>query len=166
MKRDRGWRWMKIASTIGRLAKIRDVQIVFSKRPGDPRKKVLAIATCDLKQNARDVVAIYEKRWNIEVLLKELRSELGLGEYRLQTRNGIRRHLHLVCLAHLTLTHHSLKSVGAQARQPNKDSPLPKFQQRLQAFRQHVHKDHVNTLTRKIKHAKTRTKIRQYLLAN
>ncbi len=164
LKRDQGWRWMKIASTVGRLSKIGDLQIVFCKRPRDPWKNVLAIATNDLKHAARDIVATYEKRWNIEVLFKKLRSELGLGEYRLQKREGIRRHLHLVCLAHLTLTHHSLKSVGAQARQANSTIPLPKFQTRLLSFQNAVQSEHIKLFTRTIKDARTRSKIRQFML--
>ena len=165
LKRDRGWRWMRITSVNGRLAKIGDVRIVFSKRPRDPWTKVLAVATNELTRRDRDVIEIYEKRWNIEVLFKELRSELGLGDYRMQTRKGIRRHLHLVCLAHLVLTHHSLKSVGAKARKANSDIPLPKFQERITSLRDEIRRDQITTFTKKIRHEKIRRQVRQFLLA-
>jgi len=165
LKRDRGWRWMRITSANGRLAKIGDVRVVFSKRPRDPWNKVLAVATNELARSDRDVIEIYEKRWNIEVLFKELRSELGLGDYRMQTRKGIRRHLHLVCLAHLVLTHHSLKSVGAKARQPNSEIPLPRFQERITHLRDEIRRDQIRAFTKKIRHDKTRQQVRQFLLA-
>lgn len=165
LRRHPGWRWMRIAATDGRLAKIGDVRIVFSKRPRDPWKKLLAVATNDLKCKAREVIAIYEKRWHIEVLFKELRSELGLSDYRMQKRKGIRRHLHLVCLAHLVLTRHSLKAVGAQARKANAELPLPPFRERIANLRHDVQRDQILRFTRKITHDRIRQRVREYLLA-
>ena len=164
LKRDAGWRWMKIASADGRLRKIGEVRIVFSKRPRDTWKKVLAVATNECKRSAREIISIYEKRWMIEVMFKELRSELGLAEYRMQKRKGIRRHLHLVCLAHLVLTHHSLKSVGAQAKKA-KHIPLPKFRERILNFRMEIERDQIDAFIRKIPNKKTKTMVRQFLLA-
>ena len=96
---------------------------------------VLAVAANELNRRDRDVIEIYEKRWDIEVLFKKLRSEPELDKYRMQTRKGIRGHLHLVCLSHLVLTQHSLKAIGAQARQPNSDITMPEFRERIDAFR-------------------------------
>ncbi len=165
LKRDAGWRHMRIAATNGRLAKIGEVRIVLSKRPGDPWKKVLAVATNELHRAPRDVIAIYEKRWFIEVMFKELRSELGLCEYRMQKRKGIRRHLHLVCLAHLVLTHHALSAVGAKARKANHQIPLPKFRMRIENLRDAIKRDQIKVVTKRIKHEQTRQSVRQLLLA-
>jgi hypothetical protein len=52
-------------------------------------------------------------------------------------RDGILRHLHLCCLAHLLLTHHAIKSVGAQATKANRQVKLPTMNQRL-AFKSEV----------------------------
>ena len=165
MRRARGWRWLTIASTDGLLKKIGAVRIVFSKRPRDPWKNLVAIATNERRLPARDIVAIYERRWAIEVLIKELKGTLGLGEYQVQKRQGIERHLHLCGLAHLTLTHHSLTAVGAKANQANKDVPLPRFQERLDALRRDVRKDNVNRFVKRIRHAKIRRRVREHLLA-
>ena len=165
LKRDRGWRWMRITSVNGRLAKIGDVQIVFSKRPRDRWTNALAVATNELNRSDREVIEIYEKRWNIEVSFKGLRSELGLGDYRMQARKGIHRHLHLVCLTHLVLTHHSPKSGGAKACQSNSDIPLPRFHEQITHLRDEIRRDQIRTFTKKIRHKKTRKQVRQFLPA-
>lgn len=165
MKRARGWRWLRIASVVGRLKKIGDVRVVFSKRPRDPWKKLVAIVTNETHLTARTVVATYERRWAIEGLFKELKGTLGLGEYQMQTRQGIERHLHVCGLAHLALTHHSLRTVGAQAKQANTDVPLPKFHERLKALRAAVRRDRANRFLNRIRHGRTRNRVREYLIS-
>lgn len=166
MKRARGWRWLRIATVVGRLKKIGTVRVVFSKRPRDPWRNLVAIATNETKLTAREVVANYERRWAIEVLFKELKGTLGLGEYQMQTRQGIERHLHLSGLAHLALTHHSLRTVGAQAKQANTDVPLPRFQERLDRFRAEVRRHRVGRFVNRIRHTKVRNRVREYLLTD
>lgn len=163
MKRARGWRWLRVATVLGRLKKIGDVRVVFSKRPRDPWKKLVAFATNDTRLTARAVVAIYERRWAIEGLFKELKGTLGLGEYQMQTRQGIERHLHVCGLAHLALTHHSLRTVGAQAKHANTDVHLPKFHERLKSLRAAVRTDRANRFVNRIRHNKIRRRVREYL---
>ncbi len=123
----------------------------------------MAVATNELERAPREVIAIYEKRWNIEVLFKELRSELGLGDYQMLKRKGIRRHLHLVCLAHLLLTHHSMKAAGAQACQ-KKEIPLPRFRERITTLRQQIRHDQIMSFTRGIKQKRIRQRVREHLM--
>jgi len=165
MRRSRGWRWMTITAVNGRLKKIGAVRVVFSKRPRDPWKKLVAMVTNETTLPARDIVAIYERRWAIEVLFKELKGTFGLGEYQMQKRQGIERHLHLCGLAHLALTHHALRAVGAQAKQANKDVPLPRFQERLDAMRREVREDNIERFVKRIRHEKIRRRVRKLLLA-
>jgi len=165
MKRDRGWRWLRIATIDGRLKKIGRVRIVFSKRPGDAWKKVVAIVTNETHLAAREIVSIYERRWAIEVLFKELKGSLGLGSYQMLARSGVVRHLHLAALAHLTLTRHSLTAAGAQAQQPHKDVPLPKFQTRLVTLRAAIQRQQIERLIERTKPAKLRQRLRKLLLA-
>jgi hypothetical protein len=165
MRRARGWRWMTIAAVDGRLKKIGAVRVVFSKRPGDPWKKRVAIVTNETKLSARDIVATYERRWAIEVLFKELKGTFGLGEYQMQKRQGIERHLHLCGLAHLALTHHSLRVVGEKAKHANKDVLLPRFQERLDAMRREVRVDNIERFVKRIRHEKIRRRVREHLLA-
>lgn len=156
---------MDIAHVDGRLAKIGRVRIVFSKRLRDPWKNILAVATNDVNRDARQILAIYETRWNIEVLLKELKGTLGLGHYQMQSWIGIVRHLHLTALSHLTLTHHALKAVGAQAKQPHQDVPLPTFQQRLATFRQDLQREQITRFANRIRQPKVRNRVKEFLLA-
>lgn len=165
LKRDRGWRWMRLAAVNGRLTGIGEVRVVYSKRPRDPWNNMVAIVTNATTLPPRQVVAFYERRWNIEVLFKELKGTLGLGAYQVQTLEGIERHLHLSGLAHLTLTHHSLKAVGAPARRKNKDVLLPKFQERLEALRRDVREETVTKVLRRIRHDRIRKRLHKLLNA-
>ncbi len=94
---------------------------------------------------------------------KKHQRELVLGDYQMLKRKGIRRHLHLVCLAHLLLTHHSLKAVGAQACQ-KKEIPLPRFHERITTLRQQIRHDQVMSFTRIIKQKRIRHRIREHLM--
>ena len=145
LKRTGGrWRWMHVAALDGSLKKIGEVRIVFSKRINDPSGHQLAMATDETGLNPRDIVAIYESRWWIEVLLKELKGYLELGAYQMQSWCAITRYLHTVCLAHLTLTHHALSvlptgkhnnAVGAPAKNGHQDLWLPGITERLADLR-------------------------------
>jgi len=156
---------MRLAAVYGRLARIGEVRVVYCKRPRDPWKKMVAMVTNATTLPPRHIVAVYERRWNIEVLFKELKGTLGLGAYQVQTLEGIERHLHLSGLAHLTLTHHSLKSVGAPARRKNMDVLLPKFQNRLDDLRRHVRNETVSKVLRRIRHARIRARLHNLLTA-
>ncbi len=165
MRRSRGWAKMRIAAVDGRLARTGDVRLVFSQRPRSAWKTMVAFATNETKLAARAIVSIYEKRWAIEVLFKELRGDLGLGDYQVRSKNAIQRHLHLCGLAHPMLTHHSMDAVGAQARKANTDVPLPTMNERLDALRYGLRHDQLRQLFRGKRHQKLRQRIERYLLA-
>lgn len=162
LKRSRGWRWMRVAAERGWLPKIGPAQLVFSKRPRDPWKNLLAVATSDLRITPRQAIVLYERRWAIEVLFKELRS-LGLGAYQMLHRKGIQRHLHLVCLAHLALTRHALEAVDDPAVKLQKEIPLPTLRYRLDAFRRCLRDDQIQAFTRRIRSPKVRRKVQEFL---
>jgi SRSO17 transposase len=163
LRRARGWRWLRIAAVDGHLSKIGRVRLVISKRPQEPWKKLVVFATNETKLDARAVVAAYEKRWAIEVLFKELRGSLGLGDYQVLHERGIRNHLHLCGLAHLLLTHHSLGAVGAQAKKETKDVPLPPLSQRLEALRDEVRREQIERVVRRTRHASSRRRLKKLL---
>ena len=146
VKRSRGWRWMRIASVVGVLGKTGEVRLVCSKRSGPSSKELLSVVTNETNMKPRDIIVTYEKRWNIEVLFKELRNSLGLGEYQVLSRTAIERHMHLSCLAHQTPTHQAIMEEGAKAKQINKDVILPTLNQQIQKFRQRVNRDRTNRL--------------------
>jgi len=77
MKRSRGVARLRIVGVDGHLSRIGRVRMVLSKRPGERWKTTVAIVTNETGLNAREIVSIYELRWNIEVLFKELESTWG-----------------------------------------------------------------------------------------
>lgn len=140
MKRCRGKAKLKIASVDGYLSRIGQVRMVVSKRPHETWKSTIAIVTNCLGMDARAIVAAYERRWNIEVMFKDLEQSLGLSDYQMLHERAIVNHLHLACLAHLMLTHHALNCVGEKAIASNKEVRLPPVEQRIEYLRK-AHRD-------------------------
>jgi hypothetical protein len=80
MKHRRGVAKLRIVAVDGRLSRIGGrVRTVLSKRPGERWKTTVAIVTNETGLSGREIVSVYELRWNIEVLFKELEVDLGLG---------------------------------------------------------------------------------------
>ena len=166
MKRSRGKRAkLRIAAVDGHLARIGKVRMVISKRPRGPWKKTIAFVTNETGLRPRQIVAIYETRWLIEVLFKELHQDLGLGDYQMLHRDGILAHLHLCCLAHLLLTHRCLNTLGAQATKANQQVNMPSMNQRLARLRAQIARDQIRELVPGAKHEKLRQTLCDRLLA-
>jgi SRSO17 transposase len=165
MKRSRGTRRLRIVDVVGSLAKIGPVKLVFSKRPRDPWKNLVAFGTNETKLDARAIVSIYERRWRIEVLFKELEGDLGLGDYQVLTHRGIVHHLHVCGLVHLMLTHHGMDAVGAKARKANLEVALPSLSCRLETLRAAIKQDQLERIVRHEKNQRLRRRIETYLLA-
>jgi SRSO17 transposase len=140
MKRSRGSAKLKIAVLDGHLSRIGQVRMVVSKRPHETWRSTIAMVTNCLGTDARAIVAMYERRWNIEVMFKDLEQSLGLGDYQMLHERAIVNHLHLVCLTHLMLTHHALDGIGAKAIASNKEVRLPSLEQRIESLRK-AHRD-------------------------
>jgi len=166
MKRSRGTARLRIVATDGHLSRIGRVRMVLSKRPGERWKTTVAIVTDEPGLTARQIVSVYELRWTIEVLFKELEVDLGLGDYQVLSEDGILKHLHLCCLAHLVLTHHAIAGVGAQATKANKPVRLPTMNQRLANLRDEIRREQIQRLFRHGgSHERVREKVEQYLRA-
>ena len=166
MKRARGGHaTLRIASADGHLSRIGRVRMVVSKRPRGPWKKCIAVVTNETGLRPRQIIAVYETRWLIEVLFKEMHQDLGLGDYQVLHRDAILRHLHLCCLAHLLLTHRCLDGLGAKATRANRQVEMPPMSQRLAALRAEVAKDQIRGLLRGDKHERLRQKLYDHLLA-
>lgn len=165
MRRSRGHATLRIASADGRLSRIGRVRMVVSKRPRGPWKKCIAVVTNETGLRPREVVAIYERRWLIEVLFKELRQDLGLADYQMIAEEGVLHHLHVCCLAHLLLTHRSLDALGAKAKEGHKQVTLPPMSTRLADLRAQVARDQIQRLMKGEQHAGLRQKLCDYLLA-
>jgi len=108
----------RLAERIGKLNKLGTVKIVFSRRKGE--NKHIAIVTDDLHASMRTVVANYLKRWSIEMLIKDEKQHLGLGDYRVLRYQAVVRHLHLVDCAYACLTHVGIKTYRAQGQNKSK----------------------------------------------
>ena len=156
---------LRIGSCDGRLARIGQVRMVLSKRPHDRWRNLVAIVTNETDLSAREIVVIYERRWSIEVLFKELKEQLGLGDYQVISQEAILKHLHLVCLAHLLLTHRAMEGLGEKARKARAQVPLPTMKHRLEALRTDVKAEQIQRLFRRTKHARAFRKIKDFLLA-
>lgn len=165
MKRSRGTRPLRIVDAPGALSRIGPVKLVFSKRPGDPWRNLVAFATNETKLDARTIVSIYERRWRIEVLFKELEGDLGLGDYQVLSHQGIVHHLHVCGLVHLLLTHHGMEAVGAKARKANTEVTLPSLRTRLDGLRAAIRRDQIERMLRHEDNHNLRRKIQNYLLA-
>ena len=128
-------RLFRLATQTGTMNGIGRVRCVFSKRKSDG--SVLTLVTSDLDLSAEEVATGYGWRWEIEVTIKALKQHLGLGEYQHTWFEGALHHLHLSCLAHLTLTVVELTRLGKKAQRRNAVLQLPstrELQNRLRAI--------------------------------
>jgi len=108
----------RLAERMGHMKKLGEVKVVFSRRRGD--RKILALVTDDLRGSMKTVVADYFKRWAIELLIKDEKQQLGLGDYRVLRYRAVVRHLQLVDCAYACLTHLGLKDQCAQGQNKSK----------------------------------------------
>ena len=97
------------------------------------------------------------------MLCKELRGSLGLGDYQVLHKRGIRNHLHLCSLAHLLLPQHSLGAVGAQATKEPKDVLLPPLSQRLEALRDVIRREQIERVLKRTRQKSSRRRLKKLL---
>jgi hypothetical protein len=102
----------KLVQRTGTMNKLGQVKVVFSKRRND--RTVIALVTNDVRLSMKKIVRRYLKRWAIEVMIKEQKQHLGLGDYRMLRYRAIVRHLCLVDSAYACLTHVGVKDQRAQ----------------------------------------------------
>ncbi len=95
------WYFLKKAS----LNHIGDVTLVLSKKGRNVGPKATKILVTNLKGcSARQILSCYQKRWSVELLFKELKSGLGLGQHQV-TKNPdrIRKSFAMAIIAYLVL---------------------------------------------------------------
>ena len=123
----------RLAERIGTLNKLGTVKIVFSRRRGEG--KHIAIVTDNLRASMKTIVADYLKRWSIEMLIKDEKQHLGLGDYRVKRYRAVVRHLHLVDCAYACLTHMGIKAQCAKGQNKCKKvlrlEPISKLKDRM-----------------------------------
>ena len=123
----------KLVERIGRLNKLGTVKIVFSRRKGENNN--VAIVTDDLSASMIKIVTDYLKRWSIEMLIKDEKQHLGLGDYRVLRYEAVVRHLCLVDCAYACLTHVGIKTCRAQGQKKSKKvlrlEPISRLKDRM-----------------------------------
>ena len=92
----------RVATRTGYMRGLGLVQVVFSQRLSDG--SFVALVTDDTELSPREVVSGYRSRWPIEVTLKLLKQNLGLGQYQTTRYEGLVHHLHLCLISFQLLT--------------------------------------------------------------
>jgi hypothetical protein len=123
----------RIAMRKGVMKHLGEVHVVFARRKG--QRDYRALVTDNLKLSAISVIVCYLKRWAIEMLIRDQKQHLGLGDYRVLRYRAVVRHLHLVDAAYACLTHMGIKAHGAQGHCKNNKvlslEPMSKLKQRM-----------------------------------
>lgn len=153
----------RLAERVGRLSKLGRVKLVFSRRARE--KSWIAMATNATRWGAVRVLNHYLDRWPIEVLFKESKQYLGLGDYQVLRYRGIQRYLCLVLIAHLLLTHLGVQAQDAQA-EPEKTEPLdlPSIPQLQNLLRNRLWDDNINSLEKGSRNRRVGKKLKQMIL--
>jgi hypothetical protein len=106
-----------LAQRVGFIKGLGTVKVVFSRRRGE--KDCVALVSDDLSASMQTIVANYLKRWSIEMLIKDEKQHLGLGDYRVLRLRAVERHLCLVDCAYACLTHVGIAARRAQGQTKN-----------------------------------------------
>ena len=129
----------RVAERVGRLSKVGQVKLVFSRRVGD--RAGVALVTNRRNWSAKTVLSHYQQRWGIEVLFKMAKQHLGLGDYQFLRYRAIKNYLRLVLLAYLLLTHQGrfyASVVQAELKRRHsvlRPASIPQLQQRYASRR-------------------------------
>jgi len=152
----------RLAERVGRLSKLGRVKLVFSRRAKE--KSWIAIATNETRWGALRVLRLYLNRWPIEILFKESKQYLGLGDYQMLRYRGVVRYLHLVLIAHLLLTHLGGVAQGAQALDQSKPLDLPSVPQLQLHLREKLWDDTINSMEKGTRNRRIGKKLKQVIL--
>jgi SRSO17 transposase len=152
----------RLAERVGRLSKLGRVKLVFSRRSRE--KSWICMATNETRWGAKRVLSHYLNRWPIEVLFKESKQYLGLGDYQVLRYRGIERYLCLVLIAHLLLTHLAATEPGAQADDKAKPLDLGSVPQRQQALRSKLWDDTINAMETGSRNRRVGKKLKNMIL--
>lgn len=142
-------RTCRVAERIGLLKGLGEVRVVFSRRKED--HEGFALVTNDRSRAARKVVADYLLRWSIELLIKDEKQHLGLGDYRVLRYRAVVRHLHLVDIAYACLTHVGLRAARAKGETKTKNAcllRLPPIRQLKTELERIIWRETVNDVVR------------------
>ena len=158
-----GGKKYRLAERVGRLSKLGRVKLVFSRRAKE--KSWICMATNETRWGALRVLREYLNRWPIEVLFKESKQYLGLGDYQVLGYRGIERYLHLVLIAHLLLTHLGTAAQGAQAESDKlKPLDIESVPQLQIILREKLWDDTINSMEKGSRNKRVGKKLKQLML--
>lgn len=165
LKRDGRWHKLnnkkhRLAQRVGRLSKQGRVKLVFSRRAQET--SWICLATNETRWGAERVVKEYLRRWSIEVLFKDSKQYLGLGDYQVLRYRGIERYLCLVMIAHLLLTHMGLLELSDKAiKRTTNPLELPSTQQLQTQLRSALWDDIVDSIDANPKNKRIAKKLKE-----
>jgi hypothetical protein len=99
------------------VGKVGRVRLILSRKNGE--RKVVGLVTNEPKRTARQIIGTYADRWAIEVCFRDMKQNLGLGQYQNLSYEAAVTHLHLVCFAYALLTHLRIQRTGAKGHETN-----------------------------------------------
>ena len=67
------------------------------------KPKVISLLTNDMDMDMEDIIAIYSKRWKIELLFKQLKQNVPLRYFYGESANAIKIHIWVTLIANLLL---------------------------------------------------------------
>ena len=152
----------RLAKRVGRLSKLGRVKLIFSRRSRET--SWICMATNETRWGAKRVLSHYLNRWPIEVLFKESKQYLGLGDYQVLRYRGIEHYLCRVLIAHLLLTHLAAPGPGAQADATTKPIDLGSTPRRQQMLRSKIWDDTIHTLETGSRNRRVGRKLKQIIL--
>jgi hypothetical protein len=88
---------------------------VYTPRPRMDQRQFAALVTNNRRMPAKKVVEYYELRWQIEVLFRELKGQLGLCDYQGTRFESYERYITLALLGFLTLEYERLRGLQQQS---------------------------------------------------
>jgi len=133
----------RVAARAGTMRGIGDVRVVFSRRLSDG--SFIALVTDDMDLKAVDVILGYRERWPIEVMLKNLKQYLGLGDYQTTKYEGIIHHLHLCLISFQVLTVLAIQGSKKKRTEGSAIESIQRLQERLRTI---MTKDQIARLKR------------------
>jgi len=98
-----GGKKYRVGSRIVGLPGVGKVRLIASRFAG--AKKVAPIIASNIQWTPKRILEAHRMRWSIEMFFKETKQLLGLGDYQNLSFESAVRHLHLLCIAYLLLTH-------------------------------------------------------------
>ena len=106
--------WAYLKTT--RLRHIGDVTVVLSKKRRNSGPKATKILVTNLPEvNRRTVIALYSRRWNVELLIKELKGVTGLSQAQVTKEpRRVERSVALSLMAYLMLLRFRHTDIPAQ----------------------------------------------------